>query len=126
MPVRRRPRRPHLAPSTCPTRPSSAAAKRVAADGAVELVTIYPGWYPGRTVHIHLMAHTAAGTATTQLYFPEEITDRVLATEPYRDRPGRDTTNATDTIFATGGEPAVLELRPVGGGYVAAARLHLP
>ena len=79
MPVRRQPRRPHLAPSTCPIRPSSAAAKPSAAAGAVELVTIYPGWYPGRTVHIHLMAHTAAGTATTQLYFPEEITDRVLA-----------------------------------------------
>ena len=97
-------------------------------DGVVEFVTIYPSWYPGRTVHVHLMAHSAAGTATTQLYFPEEITDRVLAEAPYRDRPGRDTTNATDTIFATGGEPAVLELRAVrsGSGYVAAARLHLP
>jgi protocatechuate 3,4-dioxygenase beta subunit len=97
--------------------------------GAVELVTIYPGWYPGRTVHIHLMAHTVAGTATTQLYFPEAITDRVFAESPYRDRPGRDTTNATDTIFCSGGEPAVLELRAgrgSGRGYVAAARLHLP
>ena len=101
----------------------------VGADGAVEFVTIYPGWYPGRTVHIHLMAHAASGTATTQLYFPEELTDRVLAEAPYRDRPGRDTTNSTDTIFCTGGEPAVLELRAVrggGGGYIAAARLHLP
>jgi protocatechuate 3,4-dioxygenase beta subunit len=100
----------------------------VAADGAVELITIYPGWYPGRTVHIHLMAHTAAGTVTTQLYFPEDVTDRVLAEAPYRDRPGRDTTNATDTIFATGGEPAVLEVRTArtGRGYIAAARLHLP
>jgi len=101
----------------------------VDAAGEVEFVTIYPGWYPGRTVHIHLMAHTAAGTSTTQLYFPEDITDRVLAEEPYRERPGRDTTNATDTIFATGGEPAVLELRVVRGkesGYLAAARLHLP
>jgi protocatechuate 3,4-dioxygenase beta subunit len=101
----------------------------VGAEGEVEFVTIYPGWYPGRTVHIHLMAHTAAGTSTTQLYFPEDITDRVLAEEPYCQRTGRDTTNATDTIFSTGGEPAVLELRDVGGGgagYVAAARLHLP
>ncbi len=100
--------------------------QEVGVDGAVEFVTIHPGWYPGRTVHIHLMAHTAAGTRTTQLYFPDDITDQVLAEEPYRERPGRDTTNATDTIFSTGGEPAVLELRPVTGGYVAAARLHLP
>jgi len=100
----------------------------VDADGRVELLTIYPGWYPGRTVHVHLMAHRAAGTATTQLYFPEDVTDRVLAGPPYRERPGRDTTNATDTIFGTGGEPAVLEVRPSLGdvGYVAAARLHLP
>jgi protocatechuate 3,4-dioxygenase beta subunit len=101
----------------------------VAGDGVVEFVTIYPGWYPGRTLHIHLMAHTDAGTATTQLYLPEPINERVLAEAPYRERPGRDTTNATDTIFSSGGEPAVLEVRDVGGGgrgYVAAARLHLP
>jgi hypothetical protein len=32
----------------------------------------------------------------------------------------------TDGIFPTGGEPAVLELRPLGDGYLAAARLQLP
>jgi protocatechuate 3,4-dioxygenase beta subunit len=96
------------------------------AAGAVEFVTIYPGWYPGRTVHIHLMAHTTDRTYTSQLYFPERITDAVFERTPYRDRPGRDTTNASDEIFPTGGEPAVLEMRPLRSGYVAAARLHLP
>ena len=94
--------------------------------GAVEFVTIYPGWYPGRTVHIHVMAHTAERTYTSQLYFPEGVTDVVFDRVPYRERPDRDTTNATDEIFPTGGEPAVLELRPSSDGFVGAARLHLP
>src|SRR3954468_7474738 len=34
------------------------------ATGRVEFATIYPGWYPGRTPHIHLMAHTAERTCT--------------------------------------------------------------
>jgi protocatechuate 3,4-dioxygenase beta subunit len=96
------------------------------ATGAVEFATIYPGWYPGRTVHIHVMAHTAERTYTSQLYFPEHTTDTVFERVSYRDRPGRDTSNATDEIYPTGGEPAVLEVRPVGNGYAAAARLQLP
>jgi hypothetical protein len=47
-------------------------------------------------------------------------------TSPYRDRSGRDTINASDEIFPTGGEPAVLELRSFGSGYLGVARLHLP
>jgi protocatechuate 3,4-dioxygenase beta subunit len=96
------------------------------ADGAVEFATLFPGWYPGRTVHVHVMAHAAGRTFTSQLYFPEDVTDAVFTRAPYRDRPTRDTRNATDEIFPTGGEPAVLELREHGGGYLAAARLQLP
>src|SRR5215471_19183852 len=49
------------------------------ADGVVEFATIYPGWYPGRTVHIHVMAHTPHRTYTSQLYFPEAVSDAVFA-----------------------------------------------
>ena len=46
--------------------------------------TIYPGWYPGRTAHIHLIAHVGeSGAVTTQLFFPDTVTDEVL--------PGRNT-----------------------------------
>ena len=72
------------------------------------------------------MAHTAERTYTSQLYFPEHTTDTVFERVSYRDRPGRDTSNATDEIYPTGGEPAVLEVRPVGDGYAAVARLQLP
>jgi protocatechuate 3,4-dioxygenase beta subunit len=95
--------------------------------GRVEFRTIYPGWYPGRTVHIHVIVRAGGETFTSQLYFPEEATAAVFASPPYSERPGRDTTNATDTIFPTGGEPAVLHVVPAtGGGYLAAIGLHLP
>ena len=94
--------------------------------GMVEFHTIYPGWYPGRTVHIHLMVHTGDGVLTSQLYFPDEISDQVLARAPYADRPDRDTTNETDEIFPSGGAPAVVDIGPVGDGYRAAICLVVP
>jgi protocatechuate 3,4-dioxygenase beta subunit len=94
--------------------------------GMVEFRTIYPGWYPGRTVHIHLMVHTGDAVLTSQLYFPDEVSDEVLALLPYAERPGRDTTNDTDEIFPTGGDPAVVDISPVGNGYRAAICLVVP
>jgi protocatechuate 3,4-dioxygenase beta subunit len=96
------------------------------AAGMVEFRTIYPGWYPGRTLHIHAMVHGGGATLTSQLYFPEPINNAVLATEPYRSRPGRDTTNDTDTIFPTGGTPAVLDVARSTSGYRAGICLVLP
>jgi len=80
--------------------------------------TIYPGWYPGRTLHIHLIAHVEADLAvTTQLFFPEEVNDQVLAQPSYDARGPRDTTNATDAIFANDGAETMLALTPRGAGY---------
>jgi protocatechuate 3,4-dioxygenase beta subunit len=94
--------------------------------GMVEFHTIYPGWYPGRTVHVHLIVQAGDSVFTSQLYFPEPINDEVLARPPYVARSGRDTTNATDTIFPTGGAPAVLDIQPAGKGYRAGVCLMLP
>ena len=95
-------------------------------EGRVEFESIYPGWYPGRTVHIHLMVHVGEVVRTTQLYFPEQVTTEVFARSPYDGRPGRDTTNETDEIFHTGGEPAVVDVAPAGAGYLAAVGLVAP
>jgi protocatechuate 3,4-dioxygenase beta subunit len=100
--------------------------QRPNASGAVEFSTIYPGWYPGRTVHIHVIARRRGRTHTSQLYFADPLTDEVFTRTPYRERPNRETTNATDEIFPTGGEPAVLDVRPARRGYLAVARLRLP
>lgn len=93
--------------------------------GMVEFHTIYPGWYPGRTVHIHLMVHADLRTLTSQLYFPDDVTDTVLTGATYAERPGRDTTNANDDIFPTGGDPAVLDIAPTPGGHRAGISLVL-
>lgn len=75
------------------------------AAGAAEFRTIYPGWYPGPAVHIHTIVHSTSATFTSQPCFPDPTSDEVLLTDPYSERPGRDTTNSTDTIFDTGGTP---------------------
>jgi protocatechuate 3,4-dioxygenase beta subunit len=94
--------------------------------GAVELRTVYPGWYPRRTVHIHLRVHAGHDVFTSQLYFPEAVNDAVLGTEPYASRPGRDTTNESDSIASTGGGPAVVEIATLGDAILATTRLQVP
>lgn len=96
------------------------------AAGMVEFRTIHPGWYPGRTVHIHVMAKVGDTTLTSQLYFPDDLNRHVLSLEPYAQRAGRDTINETDEIFPTGGAPAVLDIAPHGDGYRAAICLIVP
>lgn len=101
--------------------------QRTDAAGMVEFRTIYPGWYPGRTIHIHLMVHAnGRRPLTSQLYFPDAVSDAVLAKSPYAERPGRDTNNDNDEIFPTGGNPAVLDILPTADGFRAAICLVLP
>ena len=45
---------------------------------------MYPGWYPGRTVHIHAKVHLDKQTVlTTQLYFDDDVQREVFVDEPY-------------------------------------------
>jgi protocatechuate 3,4-dioxygenase beta subunit len=70
------------------------------ADGIVEFTTIWPGWYQGRTIHIHAMVHfTDSRVLTTQVMFDEALNTEVLAQAPYTARPGRDTRNDDDGIY---------------------------
>jgi protocatechuate 3,4-dioxygenase beta subunit len=69
-------------------------------EGVAQFRTIYPGWYPGRTVHIHAKVHLDNQTAlTTQLFTTRESDDKVFARAPYAEDPGRDTFNENDGIF---------------------------
>jgi len=90
--------------------------------------TIYPGWYSSRTVHIHLRAHPDGGTATTQLYFPDAITDSIFDVPPYAGRPRRDTINNTDSIFIDeGGDAAVLQVTgSLSAGFTAIICFAVP
>ena len=100
--------------------------QRTDAAGMVEFRTIYPGWYPGRTVHIHLIVQVDERALTSQLYFPEPVNDDVLSQLPYAARAGRDTTNHTDPILPTGGTPAMVDIEAVGTGYRGGVCLMLP
>jgi protocatechuate 3,4-dioxygenase beta subunit len=93
------------------------------ANGAVEFLTIYPGWYPGRTVHIHFKIRTAAQSAgqgyefTSQLYFDDALSDRIHTQAPYSTSGQRNTQNQNDGIFQRGGERLMLPVAQDGEGY---------
>jgi hypothetical protein len=93
--------------------------------GRVRFTTIYPGWYSGRTVHLHFKIRTqAAGTAyefTSQWYFDEAMNDRVLGGAAYARRSRRNTFNATDGIFQNGGRDLTLHVERGTNGVMAAA-----
>lgn len=88
-------------------------------NGLAVFKTIYPGWYSGRAVHIHLKVYLGGNTVHTgQLFFPDSLTDSVYRRSPYSRRPNRDTRNATDSIFRNGGKRSLLKLAKSGSGYV--------
>lgn len=91
--------------------------------GIVRFTTIYPGWYSGRTPHIHCKVHLDQQTVlTTQLFFDDSLTNRVYTAPPYREHTGRDTTNRTDFIFD---ETGLLTVQPQGDGYLAVLNLGI-
>lgn len=94
------------------------------ANGEVRFRTIYPGWYSGRTVHIHFKVRTDPGAArgsafTSQLYFDDALTSRVHARMPYAAKGRRRDRNADDRIFARGGDQLLLAPKAAGDGYTA-------
>lgn len=80
-------------------------------DGWVRFRTVFPGWYTGRTVHIHAKVHTrgvlldrayAQGVTvhTGQVFFPEDLTAAVSRVRPYTRNDLPRTTNATDPFYS--------------------------
>lgn len=68
-------------------------------DGVVEFQTIYPGWYRGRAVHIHVRVHLDDETVlTSQLFFDDVYTSSVYAVDPYAEFGEPDTLLADDGI----------------------------
>jgi protocatechuate 3,4-dioxygenase beta subunit len=83
-------------------------------DGIARFTTVYPGFYPGRTVHIHAKVHLDRRTVlTTQLYFDDAVSDRVFRSGPYAGRGERDARNDGDRIFD---ESLLLTLEEESGG----------
>lgn len=72
------------------------------ANGEVSFLSIFPGWYPGRSPHIHLEILDASENPllVTQIAFPKTICDTVYASTEYKGV--ADTLNARDGVFRDG------------------------
>ena len=88
--------------------------------------TVYPGWYRGRAVHIHVKVHLGGNVVHTgQLFFPDELSDEVYRAPPYKARGNPDTTDAADAIYRNGGNRSLLHPVKSRSGYVGAMVMGL-
>ncbi|MEY2568830.1 MAG: hypothetical protein QOE35_3359 [Actinomycetota bacterium] len=87
-------------------------------DGRVTFDTVYPGWYQGRAVHIHVKVHDGSRTHTGQLFFDDAVSRAVYATSPYNQRSGQFLRNTHDGIYRGGGAQSVLVTTRGDSGYV--------
>lgn len=100
------------------------------AQGLAQFVTIYPGWYSGRAVHIHFKMRSSPAAAsglefTSQIFFDESTTDAVHAQAPYNAKGTRNTSNAADGIYQGGGSQLLLTPVAEGTGYAATLDIAL-
>jgi protocatechuate 3,4-dioxygenase beta subunit len=80
------------------------------ADGLVTFRTVYPGWYGGRAIHIHLKVHVGGEAAngtykgghfshTGQIAFDDAVTDVIAQVEPYASKSTTFTRTLEDGVF---------------------------
>lgn len=82
------------------------------AAGKASFKTIYPGWYQGRAVHIHFKLRLNGQEFTSQLFFDDNLSDRVFTLKPYSNKPGvRSPRNSGDSIYRNGGSQLLLEVK---------------
>jgi protocatechuate 3,4-dioxygenase beta subunit len=101
------------------------------ANGIAQFTTVYPGWYRGRTVHVHLKVHIdKANVLTAQVGFDDALSDEIFATvDPYTAHAGRDTYNGgtagtgTDDILDSAAQ--LLTMEKAGDGYLGYINLGL-
>src|SRR6476659_4100741 len=92
--------------------------------GKARIVTIYPGWYQGRAVHIHFKIRTDAKASsgfefTSQLFFDDTFSAGVYATGVYAAKGPQDVKNANDQIYNQSQGMTLLDVAKDGDGYKA-------
>lgn len=90
-------------------------------DGEVAFQTIFPGWYQGRTTHIHFKVILGSDEALTgQIFFPDSLSQYVFENAGQYGRTSeQDTTNADDWIAIEAGEGAYAGVSERSDGYDA-------
>jgi protocatechuate 3,4-dioxygenase beta subunit len=97
--------------------------RRTDAEGQAAFLTLFPGWYPSRTPHLHLRVEAGAQVFATQLFFSEEVQRQVYALPPYRERGMPRVGNRQDGLFRA---DLLLPLEKEGEGFRGTFVLVLP
>jgi protocatechuate 3,4-dioxygenase beta subunit len=105
------------------------------ATGKVSFTTIFPGWYSGRTTHIHLRFRSTydetdtSGSNTTQIFFDQTLLDTIDTTiAPYATEGANPTTNAVDRVYATevDGTTLLKLTGSIAAGFAATFNAYMP
>jgi hypothetical protein len=95
--------------------------QRTDAKGLARFTTVYPGWYNGRAVHIHVKVHVGGNVVHTgQFFFNDAVTDAAYTQAPYNTRGERDVRDSNDSIYRNGGSKSLLAVKKSGTGYIGA------
>ncbi|MFM1952055.1 MAG: hypothetical protein RJA33_849 [Actinomycetota bacterium] len=87
------------------------------AAGKVTFTTIYPGWYPGRTMHIHFKVwRNGQDVLTSQFFASDSGNAKIYATGEYAKRGNQDTYLNSDRIYRELSDPKSLTLSPKVSG----------
>ncbi len=99
--------------------------------GNVRFITVYPGWYIGRAVHIHVRIRTFSGTTattnfTTQFFFNETTNAAVFARlASIYNHSGTRTLNSTDGIYNSVGSQMLLRMADDNSHAVASFNIKI-
>jgi len=93
-------------------------------DGILTMTTIFPGWYEGRTIHVHIAAHINGTISSNgdfysggsnahigQLFFSEDILSQIHNNSKYSDNKNGRKYNDKDSIY-TQAKNSQTELNP--------------
>ena len=88
--------------------------------GRARFESIFPGWYPGRTPHIHMKVFVGGDEVHTgQVFFRQAVQRTVYAQDAYASRGVADTSNAADNIYGSAGTRALMSLTRNGSSVAS-------
>jgi protocatechuate 3,4-dioxygenase beta subunit len=106
------------------TRRTFRGTQRTDGAGRVRFLSCFPGWYPGRAVHLHLRVTSARGTVATQLFFDDAVIASIMAEVPRYVARGLPDTDADEDLLAAEPDPSkfLLQHRQTSGGALIATK----
>ena len=93
------------------------------AKGIAEFTTVYPGWYRGRTTHVHFKVFLdQTNILTGQIFFPDALSEYLYVNvAPYNERGAeRDTLNSNDNIAAQATRASFAYVKEMEAEYLVA------